>query len=254
MMSGSKYRILSFFLAVVLSVSGFLSFSFDSAAASDSIKFEKSSYTMNKGDKQTLKLLNASGKLKWSSTSPKVAKVDSKGKVTALKEGTTRIVVTTQNNKSYSCSIRVFNAVSFKYKGHRYTAIDHGLTWEDAKEYCESLGGHLMTVNSKGEQKALVKALKKKTGVKRKNFWLGAQKDETGKMRWITGESFSYTAWGPGQPDNFRETCLMIYRFNNPHTGGDDTYLWNDLSNLGTHGNESWFGLNNFGFICEWEA
>ena len=43
----------------------------------------------------------------------------------------------------------------------------------------------------------------------------------------------------------------MIYRVANPYSKGSAFGLWNDLYHDGTCGNQSFFGLENFGFICE---
>ena len=39
-------------------------------------------------------------------------------------------------------------ADAFKYNGHSYKLFNDGMTWEDAKTYCESLGGHLAVITT----------------------------------------------------------------------------------------------------------
>ena len=36
---------------------------------------------------------------------------------------------------------------------HRYQVFDTSMRWTEAEEYCESLGGHLVTITSEEEQK-----------------------------------------------------------------------------------------------------
>ena len=36
----------------------------------------------------------------------------------------------------------------YEYKGHRYAIFTDKKKWHDAKTFCESLGGHLLTLNS----------------------------------------------------------------------------------------------------------
>lgn len=36
--------------------------------------------------------------------------------------------------------------------GHRYQLFDTSMNWHEAEAYCESLGGHLVTINSDEEQ------------------------------------------------------------------------------------------------------
>ena len=136
------------------------------------------------------------------------------------------------------------------FNEHYYRIYDKGLDWYAAKEYCENVGGHLVTITSQDEQNVLRTMLSQHQG---KNFWMGGLKDDSGKMRWITGEDFSYTNWSSSQPDHSSETALMIYTYDNPNVSGNDAYKWNDLAPDGTYQSESWFGLENFGFICEWD-
>lgn len=85
------------------------------------IKMEKSSISIKKGEstkiKSTVTNSNSTTTIKWTSSNPKVAKVDSNGKVTAIKEGKATIKATTGNGKSDSCIIKVEdpNYVIIKY-------------------------------------------------------------------------------------------------------------------------------------------
>ena len=60
--------------------------------------------------------------------------------------------------------------------------------------------------------------------------------------------------WARWQPDNceHKEDKLMIYKGVNP-INPNKFGEWNDLCWDGTCKNESFFGISNFGFICEWE-
>ncbi len=221
------------------------------AQAVTKITVSEKSLSLNKGDKVTLKIKGTTKKVVWGSYNKNIATVSSKGVVKAISAGNTTIVAVVSGSV-YTCKVSVANAHTWKYKGHRYQMIDKGLKWSAAKKYCESLGGHLAVITTKGEQDALVKALKAGKG-KRNNYWLGAKKNSEGKFKWVTGEKFEYDAFAGGMPDKAFEKCLMIYRYDNPNTSANDTWKWNDLVNEGTYGSESWFGLKNFGFVCEWE-
>lgn len=69
-------------------------------------KLNKSSLTLAFGESYNLVLKNASGDIEWFSGNESVAKVDSKGVVTGLKSGTTRIVAI-YNDKEYECNVKV---------------------------------------------------------------------------------------------------------------------------------------------------
>ena len=65
-----------------------------------------------------------------------------------------------------------------------------------------------------------------------------------------------YSNWGGGRADNYlgQEDRLMIYRYGNPKNTTGSFGKWNDINGNGTCNGESFFGTNNFGFICEWDS
>ncbi|WP_186763859.1 Ig-like domain-containing protein [Planomicrobium sp. CPCC 101079] len=83
-----------------------------SPVAAKSVKMNKSSATVAKGKTLTLSATvspsNTTDKtVKWKSSNTKVAKVDSKGKVTAVGAGTAKITATTTNGKATTANITV---------------------------------------------------------------------------------------------------------------------------------------------------
>ncbi|MBR1585950.1 MAG: hypothetical protein IJ662_10450 [Clostridia bacterium] len=138
------------------------------------------------------------------------------------------------------------------YEGHAYKVYDTGKTWASAKSYCESLGGHLVTITSSGEQSFVSGLI---SSMSKNSYWLGGYKSGN-TWKWITKESWSYSFWASRQPDNYhsQETRLMMYRKSNPLSSGTSLGKWNDLKSDGTCNNEKFFGKENFGFICEWES
>jgi len=128
------------------------------------------------------------------------------------------------------------SAVVFAGNGHRYEVINKSMTWTKAKEDCEKRGGYLATITSKEEQEFIKDLIKKS---KAASYWLGGYREDK-DWKWVTGETFSFTNWLPGQPDN---------------TGGHENYLmcvkqgqWNDNPNI-----NSAYGNSSFGYICEWD-
>jgi len=139
------------------------------------------------------------------------------------------------------------------FNGHTYQVFDTSLTWHEAKAYCESLGGHLVTINSVDEQNFIETLL---SDAQRNHYWIGATDEASeGNWRWITGEPWGYSNWDVGQPDNENdrtEHYAHIFNVANPHYSGSKRFGWNDLNANGTFPHqEDFFGLNNFGFICE---
>lgn len=127
------------------------------------------------------------------------------------------------------------------YKGNYYQVVDTALTWTQAKDYCESLGGHLATIKDKNEQKFIESIISENSSST--FYWLGgtdAEKD--GDWKWLTSEKWNYSNWQNNEPnDDFENTedYLGIW---------GSTYEWNDFTDDG-----SVEGISNCGFICEWD-
>lgn len=141
------------------------------------------------------------------------------------------------------------DAVKFNYNGHSYKLFDTGLTWADAKTYCETLGGHLVTITS-GVEQAFVQDLIVNRGTKG-YYWTGGVRSSANNFVWITGEEFSYSNWYEGEPNNggkYGENVLTIYR----HPGFNG--FWNDMVGAGGDGVLPFYNLENSGFICEWDS
>lgn len=101
--------------------------------------------------------------------------------------------------------------------------------WDEAKEYCEQMGGHLATITSEEEQRIIQECLE--NAGEYKQYWIGGIKDEN--WEWITGENVEYSNWDSGQPSG-NGGCLEIY----------NTGFWDDTNNE---------DYNVKGYICEWE-
>lgn len=135
------------------------------------------------------------------------------------------------------------------WQNHRYKVFDEGKTWEDAEEYCESIGGHLVTITSEAEQMFIENLL---LGAKKNLYWLGyTDAKEEGKWKWITGEITSYQNWHPGEPN--QETDSEDYCEIYAKQRSSDTPLgtWNDNRN---DNHISFYTIENHGFICEWDT
>ena len=137
------------------------------------------------------------------------------------------------------------------YNNHKYALFDVSMTWEEAKIYCENVGGHLVTITSVEEQ-AKIESLMQSGN--KNAYWLGGtDKEQEGDWRWCTNESFLYHNWSHLQPDNegSAEHYLMIYAKNDPW--GNKAGTWNDFiidPKLKDKYNELF--TNKMGFICEW--
>lgn len=124
--------------------------------------------------------------------------------------------------------------------GHVYAIFnfkDLGLnTYDECVEYCESVGGHLVTLTSEEETQFIVDYMHQYDG---HVVLVGLSKQRDGKTwEWVTGEKLDYVKWGEGQPS---EHVRADYAVTSKKT--DDGQLINH-----SHGNwETWR------MVCEWE-
>ena len=131
------------------------------------------------------------------------------------------------------------NAIEVKtYNGNTYVEYNYEIPWREAYRYCEQQGGHLVTIDSLGEQKFIYDLLNNTNS--RKNLWLGAlDAYSEGTWNWITGDAIRYSNWADGEPNNNNdEDYMVMYR---------DSGKWNDAHDIYNDFTDSYC------FICEFE-
>ena len=139
------------------------------------------------------------------------------------------------------------------YNKHSYKLYNDGMTWEEAKIYCENLGGHLVTITDENEQ-IVVENLLYEKGTKN-NYWIGCNLNSVDKMAWVTGEKMTYSNWADNEPDNYQGK--QGYGFIEGKETEDRNYIgkWGDIQNdCESHDHYYFWGMDNFGFICEWDS
>lgn len=101
------------------------------------------------------------------------------------------------------------------YNGHSYYRSTGSAFWLTAKSNCEAMGGHLVTVTTSGENSFIFGIWP--------SGWIGLTDEvNEGTWRWVTGETYSYTSWNPGEPNNAGNEDYVQF------VGGGK---WNDLPN-----------------------
>ena len=126
-----------------------------------------------------------------------------------------------------------------EFNGHYYQSFDIDMTWKEAKEYCESIGGYLVTVTSKEENDLVYSISLEVNGL---DCWLGAtDEEEEGVWKWVTGETWDYTKWDEKQPDDIGDGEDYL------HMWKQGTWNDNDNDNVNELGNDA-----ASGFVCEW--
>ena len=87
------------------------------------------------------------------------------------------------------------------YGGHTYMLFNgEASSWEMAKDFCESLGGHLATITSAGENAFLYDYMRD-CGYSNA-YWGLSDHEEEGVWEWCTGEPVAYVNWASGEPNN----------------------------------------------------
>ncbi|MBR7071938.1 MAG: hypothetical protein IKI29_07265 [Clostridia bacterium] len=127
-----------------------------------------------------------------------------------------------------------------EFQGHYYKYFADKMEWSDAENYCEDLGGHLVTISNEAEN-LFVNSLNEENKfwteatMAEKGVWIGAAEVQEGVWQWVTGKPFEYSNFYPGEPNNEWnvEDCLEMYPDGS----------WNDLSS-------NWI----LPFICEWDV
>jgi len=132
------------------------------------------------------------------------------------------------------------------YNQQKYKLFDLSMTWNEAKEYCEHINGHLVTITSQEEQNYLQFLI---GNGNKGQYWIGGYKQDD-EWAWITDEKWNYSNWANGEPNNEENDECCIEIINKPFstlTFGE----WNDLNPSGDPGTTC--DIDNIGFICEWD-
>ncbi len=148
------------------------------------------------------------------------------------------------------CSISFATPMFNPNNSHYYEAVSGSYDWEDARQIAAGssymgLMGHLAVLTTQTENDWVWNSL----GMPQR-YLLGAS-DKTGEgvWEWVTGESWTYTNWASGEPNNgdgdYEEDALS---FDNVETTG----TWNDLPYI-----HNLWGDDDFqyilGYIVEYE-
>lgn len=130
---------------------------------------------------------------------------------------------------------------ALKYNNHHYYVFSNICsTWEEAQEYCNSLGGYLAVLNDEEENKNIYHYVQQ---FGYENAYFGySDAQEEGNWKWINGEETLYTNWSEGEPNNERdiEHYAMFYYKSPPYEWNDGDFHHGTVNDTPT-------------FICEWD-
>lgn len=95
--------------------------------------------------------------------------------------------------------------VTWGVNGHQYEVVAvEGISWTAANAAATALGAgwHLVTITS-AQEEAFVESLLSLSVANRSHYWIGANDSAVeGTFGWVTSETFSYTNWWGGEPNN----------------------------------------------------
>ncbi|MCD8015632.1 MAG: hypothetical protein LUG99_21220 [Lachnospiraceae bacterium] len=168
------------------------------------------------------------------------ASTEQEGYICEWDEYTCDEFISANSNMSIPEDVVTFNGNSYRYY------YNYGYTWEEAKKYCETLGGHLVTITSQEEQDAVFDYVQ--SVADDEDIWIGlTDADGEGNWNyWVTGEEVTYTNWGTGEPDNLGEQNygVICNGYRNDSEYSISPGQWDDIDSYGSLGS----------FICEWEG
>lgn len=109
------------------------------------------------------------------------------------------------------------------WNNHTYVCYDDLMTWKEALNFSKALSGYLVTITSQ-EENDIVQTLIRSG--KRNAYFIGLtdDKQEGHPFRWENGETFVYTNWQEGEPNDYVgvEDCAEIRKLEG---------VWNDIPN-----------------------
>jgi hypothetical protein len=126
------------------------------------------------------------------------------------------------------------NAV--QWNGHHYLVSNINVSHPEAKQRCESAGGHLIRIDDAREQEFVARLARKGTQI---TYWIdGSDRKREGDWLFSDGTRMKFFNWREKQPDNWRGGE------HNVQLDGFYGWGWTDTKmNMDTRR----------GFICEWD-
>ncbi|XP_013888866.1 galactose-specific lectin nattectin [Austrofundulus limnaeus] len=97
-----------------------------------------------------------------------------------------------------------------RYAGQCYLFRATATSWADAEGYCNRFGAHLTSIQGPDQYRFIRRLIEKATGTNTRT-WVGGTNTD-GDWTWIDGSPFTFTNWGPGEPNNAggNEHCMDI--------------------------------------------
>ncbi|XP_062266234.1 C-type lectin domain family 4 member E-like [Platichthys flesus] len=118
--------------------------------------------------------------------------------------------------------------------GKLYFFSSFTLSWNESRRQCKSMGGDLVVVNSREEQRFLQTTVREKMDKAENEFWIGqTDSKKEGEWLWVddTRLNASLTFWHEGEPNNWNENCVTMWE----KDGAMELKTWYDQSCKSSH-------------------
>jgi len=120
--------------------------------------------------------------------------------------------------------------VTWSYNGHSYEVISaNSTTWAEARTQAHDKGAgwDLATITSIEEQNFITNLLGPAPG-NLVEYYIGGVETSSNVYEWVTGEAFSFSFWGAGEPNNPMIEPYIALDGRHPNWG------WNDYTGAGS--------------------
>ena len=112
---------------------------------------------------------------------------------------------------------QLYSAGDFERNGSTYLLTPQQMTWSEAQDYANRLGGNLVTINDAAEEAWLQETFGTEV-----RLWTGLNDlDSEDSFVWASGEEVTYTNWAPSEPNDSGNEDFVVMNFG---TGNQ----WND--------------------------
>lgn len=90
-----------------------------------------------------------------------------------------------------------------------------GADWNNAKQVCQFLGGHLVDIRDATEKTFVGSHLRTSNSISNQ-YIIGMTEPEEGHWKYLNGDEVTFLPWAPGEPNNYSgpENCGTVFAMN----------------------------------------
>uniref|UniRef100_A0A3P9ID79 C-type lectin domain-containing protein n=1 Tax=Oryzias latipes TaxID=8090 RepID=A0A3P9ID79_ORYLA len=98
------------------------------------------------------------------------------------------------------------------FGGRRFRYFSSPKTWDEAENFCRSIGANLASVKNSLENTKLLSLINQQKGNYAPTWIGGSDAQKNGVWFWSDGSNYQYTNWCPNEPNNHngQQKCLQM--------------------------------------------